>query len=181
MLKAPCKKCCAIRTLLLLFWYVCANISATWFNSREFTLFWREFPNVAKYAFFVLIFWAEIFIRAIFLRFCISVESEQDFLNRGILPSPPQSTSYVNIIRTNNLNCLNWSEPFLASKNHKYMKNTLIILILTKYHTFTINFITPPPSPLKIPPSANQHDPRQMMIMQIKRSRGFATISESHS
>ena len=56
VLKAPCKKCCAIRTLLLLFWYVYANISATWFNPREFTLFWREFPNVAKYAFFVLIF-----------------------------------------------------------------------------------------------------------------------------
>ena len=27
--------------------------------------------------------------------------------------------------------------------------------------------------------SANQHDPRQMIIMQIKRSRGFATKSES--
>ena len=28
--------------------------------------------------------------------------------------------------------------------------------------------------------SANQHDPRQMIIMQIKRSRGFATKSESN-
>ena len=43
--------------------------STTWFNSGEFTLFWRTLQNVAKYPFLVLFFWAKIFFRAIFYAF----------------------------------------------------------------------------------------------------------------
>ena len=46
--------------------------SKTWFNLGEFTLFWRKLQNVAKYAFLVLLFWAKIFICAIFYAYSIS-------------------------------------------------------------------------------------------------------------
>ena len=70
--KSTMQKVLCYKDIVITFLVRHANISATWFNSREFTLSWRKFPNIAKYAFFVLIFLAEIFIRAIFLRFCIS-------------------------------------------------------------------------------------------------------------
>ena len=47
------------------------NTLHTWFDSGEFTLFWRELQYVAKYAFFVLFLFAYIFICAIFHAFSI--------------------------------------------------------------------------------------------------------------
>ena len=52
--------------------------SKTWFNLGEFTLFWRKLQNVAKYAFLVLLFWAKIFICAIFYAYSISEGVEGD-------------------------------------------------------------------------------------------------------
>ena len=68
MLLALCYQQCAKSSVLL------RCFSTTWFNSGEFTLFWRALQNVAKYAFFVLLFWAKIFIRAIFYAFPISAD-----------------------------------------------------------------------------------------------------------
>ena len=69
---------CVINTVLLAqCYYHCAKgtvtvLLATRFNSREFTLFWRELHYIAKYAVFVLFFLAEIFICAILYAFSIS-------------------------------------------------------------------------------------------------------------
>jgi len=45
---------------------------ATWFYFRVFKAFLHKLQNVAKYAFFVLIFGAQIFICAILYAFSIS-------------------------------------------------------------------------------------------------------------
>ena len=75
VLLALCYQHCAKSSVLL------RCFSTTWFNSGEFTLFWRALQNVAKYAFFVLLFWAKIFIRAIFYAFSISGSSQDHILS----------------------------------------------------------------------------------------------------
>ena len=126
MLRAPCKKCCAIRTSLLLLRYLYANFSATWFNSREFMLFWREFPNVAKYAFFVLIFWAEIFIRAILLRFCISDIGVHDQTMRFFTRSELASTKVISLLlETETTFVWNWNKLLLKRIEKNYLPTPL--------------------------------------------------------
>ena len=80
MLSALCYQHCAKSSVLL------RCFSTTWFNSGEFTLFWRALQNVAKYAFFVLLFWAKIFIRAIFYAFSISVYDRMETLDLMFSP-----------------------------------------------------------------------------------------------
>ena len=53
-------------------------VFAQLFNSGEFMLFWRKLQNVAKYAFLVLLFWAKIFICAIFYAYSISAGKQRD-------------------------------------------------------------------------------------------------------
>ena len=50
--------------------------SATWFISREYTLFWRELKYVTKYAFFVLFCWLK-YLSVLFFTFFPSLKSSQ--------------------------------------------------------------------------------------------------------
>ena len=130
VLLALCYQHCAISTVLLALCYQhCAKssvllrcFSTTWFNSGEFTLFWRALQNVAKYAFFVLLFWARIFIRAIFYAFSIS----GDKLDTSL--APPGSISLRNNLPSADLLVLDrLPRPQLRLSHHGLLCNLCLL------------------------------------------------------
>ena len=106
MLLEPCYQHCAQSSVLL------RGFSTTWFNSGEFTLFWRKSQNVAKYAFLVLLFWAKIFICAIFYAYSISASKYLKVpRSTSMYLEISQSTSkYPSVIRAQVSSIKDWQQ-----------------------------------------------------------------------